>query len=85
MNITDAGVLGMILSSDDMPAEDKPEAKSCPLPMTKFPKEMPYAMAYVPFQQWQKPYDSDAALQRGTIFPCLDKTFIGEEAVKNDK
>ena len=81
MEINDAGILGMILSSEDRP-EEKPEAASCPLASTKFPKEMPYAMAYVPFQTWQKPYDCEAALSRGTIFPALDKPFIGEEAVK---
>ena len=82
MDISDPGILGMILSSEESNSEEKPEAASCPLASAKFPKEMPYAMAYVPFQQWQKPYDSDAALKRGTIFPCLDKPFIGEEAVK---
>ncbi|MBR6872599.1 MAG: spore coat associated protein CotJA [Ruminococcus sp.] len=46
---------------------------------------MPYAMAYVPFQRWQKTYDDEAGLERGTVFPCLDKPFIGEEAVKHDK
>ncbi len=81
MEINDASLLGMILSKDD---DAQPEAKECPSVKTKFPEEMPYAMAYVPFQQWQKPYDCEAALERGTIFPCLDKPFIGEEAVKHD-
>ncbi|MCR5019917.1 MAG: spore coat associated protein CotJA [Ruminococcus sp.] len=40
-------------------------------------------MAYVPFQPWIEPYEDDVALSRGTVFPCLDKPFIGEEAVKN--
>ncbi|MBQ8913468.1 MAG: spore coat associated protein CotJA [Lachnospiraceae bacterium] len=44
---------------------------------------MPVAMAYVPYQQWKDQYEDDVALQRGTIFPCLDKPFLGEEAVKN--
>ena len=81
MEIKDTGLLGILLSTDDE-AQTKPEAEACPIAATKFPKEMPYAMAYVPFQTWQKPYDQNAALQRGTIFPCLDKPFIGEEAVK---
>ena len=41
------------------------------------------AMAYVPFQMWEKPYEADVGLSRGTIFPSIDKPFIGEEAVKN--
>ncbi|MBO5576173.1 MAG: spore coat associated protein CotJA [Ruminococcus sp.] len=40
-------------------------------------------MAYVPYQFWEKPYDDETALCRGTVFPSLDKPFIGEEAVKN--
>ena len=51
--------------------------------MTPFPKETPLAMAYVPFQMWEKPYDDAVGFVRGTIFPSLDKPFIGEEAVKN--
>ena len=82
MDMTDPGILGIILSADDSTGNTEAVAKACPLASQKFPKEMPYAMAYVPFQQWQKPYDCEAALQRGTIFPCLDKPFIGEEAVK---
>ncbi len=39
------------------------------------------AMAYVPCQQWESPYAPDVGFARGTIFPCLDKPFIGEEAV----
>jgi len=52
---------------------------------TPFPKETPIGMAYVPFQQWEKPYDDAVGFVRGTIFPSLDKPFIGEEAVKNER
>ncbi|MBR1863686.1 MAG: spore coat associated protein CotJA [Ruminococcus sp.] len=38
-------------------------------------------MAYVPYQQWEKPYEEEVGLSRGTVFPSLDKPFIGEEAV----
>lgn len=38
-----------------------------------------YAMAYVPYQQWSKTYEPSLGFQRGTIFPCLDKPFLGEE------
>lgn len=37
----------------------------------------PLAMAYVPVQQWDCVYeDCHRALQRGTIFPNLDKPFL---------
>ena len=63
--------------------DTSPDGKACPLIGTALPKEMALAMAYVPFQQWETPYEDDVALSRGTAFPCLDKPFIGEEAVKN--
>lgn len=53
----------------------------CPEPEGEFPTDTPIGMAYVPFQEWEKPYDEQAALARGTVFPSLDKPFIGEEAV----
>jgi hypothetical protein len=37
------------------------------------------AMAYVPWQNWEKPYELDVALARGTIFPSLDKPLTGCE------
>lgn len=61
---------------------EKDSADSCPVPGGALPKNMALAMAYVPYQQWEQPYETDVALDRGTIFPCLDKPFIGEEAVK---
>lgn len=39
------------------------------------------AMAYIPMQMWNKTYDPDVGICRGTIFPELDLPFIGEEAV----
>lgn len=78
MDMFDNMALGKILS-----AEKESSSASCPMPEGKFPAETPVAMAYVPFQQWEKPYEQDVALQRGTIFPSLDKPFIGEEAVRN--
>ena len=52
----------------------------CHCPNTpSFPlKEMPIAMAYVPWQKWQKIYDVCEGFQRGTIFSELDKTFHGK-------
>ena len=66
--------------------EAKPDdsaVPACPLPSGKLPQSTPIAMAYVPYQFWEKPYDDETALCRGTVFPSLDKPFIGEEAVKN--
>lgn len=45
--------------------------------MTPFPKQTPPGMAYVPFQQWEEPYDIDTAFPIGTIYPALDFPFRG--------
>lgn len=44
-----------------------------------------FAMAYVAFQPWGKTYEPSVALERGTIFPVLDKPFLGEGAIPNDR
>ncbi|MCI5492871.1 MAG: spore coat associated protein CotJA [Lachnospiraceae bacterium] len=36
------------------------------------------AMAYVPWQHFQNVYDPDKALRCGTIFPELNKPFLGK-------
>lgn len=36
------------------------------------------AMAYVPWQQWNQTYDLKKAICAGTIFPELDKRFLGK-------
>ena len=46
---------------------------------SRLPNDMPLAMAYVPFQQWEMPYAENTALERGTMFPSLDKPFCGKE------
>lgn len=46
--------------------------------------ELPIGMAYVPMQVWEKPYDADLGMHRGTLFHQLDKPFIGEEAVPHE-
>lgn len=33
------------------------------------------AMATIPMQLWETPYDPATGLRQGTIFPCLDKPF----------
>ena len=37
--------------------------------------DMPLAYAYVPYQQYEKTYCKDKALQAGTAFPSLNKPF----------
>ena len=44
---------------------------------TTLPKDMPIGMAYVPFQQWDTPYEGAVGYSRGTIFKELDLPFIG--------
>ena len=41
------------------------------------PEDFPVAMAYVPWQRWNTVYDLERALCTGTIFPELDKPFLG--------
>lgn len=38
---------------------------------------MPIGMAYVPDQVWETPYDLMDGFDRGTLFPSLDKPFLG--------
>ena len=45
--------------------------------MAPFPSETPPGMAYVPFQQWEEPYDLETAFPTGTLFSVLDKPFRG--------
>lgn len=40
--------------------------------------DAPFAMGYVPWQQWENTYGLCKALQVGTIFPCLHKPFCGK-------
>ncbi|MBR5479971.1 MAG: spore coat associated protein CotJA [Clostridia bacterium] len=40
---------------------------------------MVLAMAYILNQVWADTYEPQMALHRGTLFPGLDKPFIGEE------
>ena len=38
--------------------------------------DLPLAMAYVPWQEWQNLYSAETALCKGTIFKDLDKPFL---------
>lgn len=40
-------------------------------------RNMPLAMAYVPWQEWCSLYEADKGFHRGTIFEELDKPFRG--------
>ncbi|WMJ22951.1 spore coat associated protein CotJA [Paludicola sp. MB14-C6] len=44
-----------------------------------------FGMAYVPYQSWDKTYEPAVGFMRGTLFPCLDKPFLGEEAIPNER
>jgi len=57
---------------------EKPQNSNCPVDDIG---TLALAMMYVPVQEWTSVYDKETALERGTIFPCLDKPFIGERAV----
>ena len=45
------------------------------------PALLSLAMAFVPYQGFETPYEPSLAFSRGTIFPSLDKPFLREEAV----
>lgn len=64
-------------------AEEKKSSLPPEMPWqrTPLPKDTVPAMAYVPYQQYcqSELYDAEDALQRGTLFPVLDKPFTGGE------
>lgn len=49
----------------------------CNCEKSVFPSCTPPAMAYVPFQKWCEVYSMDKALCQGTLFPVIDKPFVG--------
>ncbi len=49
---------------------------SCRIPRDML-ENMPLAMAYVPWQNWQDIYEVHKGIHRGTIFEELDKPFFG--------
>jgi hypothetical protein len=54
--------------------------------ITPFPEKTVYAMAYVPFQQpCKNTYSPEIGLQTGTLFPSLDKPFIGCGGIEDDR
>lgn len=53
------------------PSQGSPIPRSCDF------ETWPLAMAYVPMQPWEQPYDPASALKAGTLFPRLDLPFNG--------
>ncbi len=45
-------------------------------------KDAVLAMAYVPMQEYGLMYDQADALEAGTLFPDLDKPFLGKKGLK---
>ena len=50
--------------------------------MKEMENKMVLAMAYVPWQKFEKTYEPQMALKKGTIFPELDKPFWGRRGMK---
>lgn len=53
------------------------DGQACGLNPTPLPAAPVVAMAYVPFQQFNTTYTPEKGLELGTIFPELDKPFLG--------
>ncbi len=58
--------------------EETRRMDGCPDTHDHFPAGMPVAMAYVPWQKWQRIYELGQGLEHGTIFEELDKPFLGK-------
>ncbi len=58
------------------------DGKDCTPTPAPFPRVTPEAMAYVPFQQPGDLYSAMTGLENGTIFPVLDKPFLGGDVGK---
>ena len=44
---------------------------------------LPLAMSYFPMSRWENLYSPETALEKGTLFACLDLPFTGKEGVEN--
>ena len=42
-----------------------------------FPRNPVVAMAYIPYQNPKAVYTASCGLKKGTMFPCLNKPFLG--------
>jgi hypothetical protein len=63
--------MGEMNIQGDNPIKDKADKKAIHCP------KMVLAMAYVPDQMWETPYEVTEGIHRGTLFPALDKPFLG--------
>ncbi|MCY1714433.1 spore coat associated protein CotJA [Caproiciproducens galactitolivorans] len=66
---------------DNIDKMDNPEGEACMIARTPLPAVTVVAMAYVPFQQFGTIYDPEKGLRSGTLFPDLDKPFLGGRGV----
>lgn len=51
-------------------------------PCTESVPDFPLAMAYVPWQHFHTTYELEKAFSVGTIFPELDKPFLGRRGCR---
>ena len=65
--------IGMPIEIDDEPMDNNERQ----IPCTGDFENRPPAMAYVPWQVWEKTYEPAEGLKNGTIFPCLNLPFSG--------
>lgn len=47
------------------------------MPESTFPAKVSLAMMYIPYQRFERLYDEEKALSRGTLFEELDLPFYG--------
>jgi len=57
-------------------AAAEPNSNGCKISF--MPASPALAMAYVPMQQLEETYDPEQALDNGTLFPALNKPFLGK-------
>ncbi len=53
------------------------DGQGCTMSRTPLPAMPVVAMAYIPFQQYNSVYAPEKGFEMGTIFPELDKPFLG--------
>jgi len=59
--------------TDDFILQKLRKSEMSPIPYDAVP-----AMAYVPFQEYGEVYEDLKALECGTLFPVLNKPFLGK-------
>lgn len=53
------------------------DGQACEINRSPLPAMPVVAMAYVPFQQFNTTFTPEKGLEMGTLFPELDKPFLG--------